>query len=286
MLQTMRAAGKLRDYPGMDATSLDSLDDPHRQLGRFLRARREALPPASGAPGPVRRRTPGWRREEVASHAGISTTWYTWLEQGRDIALSGAALARLAQVLQLAPAERAYLFELARRRDPAAAVAAPTAPPALQRMVEAMPMPAYLLDRAWRRCAWSPAAAELFAPWAASGEPCLLRYVFFDPGARNFIDDWEARANRLVDEFRADTALYPDDAGLVALLAELRAASPVFAAGWERYGVLAREGGSRRFHHPKWGCVQYEQATLLPVAGAGHKLVLLMLGGDAAPGGR
>lgn len=278
----MHTAGKLRDYPGMEATSLEPLDDPHRQLGRFLRARREALPPAAGAVlGAARRRTPGWRREEVAEQAGISTTWYTWLEQGRDIALSGAALARLAQVLRLSPAERAYLFELARRRDPAPVAAAPRTPPVLQRMVEAMPMPAYLLDRAWRRCAWNPAAAELFAPWAASGEPCLLRYVFLDPGAPDFIDDWEARAHRLVDEFRADTALYPDDAELAALLAELRAASPAFAAGWERYGVLAREGGLRRFHHPHRGLVQYEQATLLPSADAAHKLVLLMPCGDS-----
>ncbi len=258
----------------MRTDSQDAHADPQHQLGRFLRARREALPPAS--PGAPRRRTPGLRREEVAQLAGISTTWYTWLEQGRDIALSGAALARLAQVLQLSPAERGYLFELAQRRDPAPLAPVELGSPVLFRMVEAMPMPAYVLDRAWRRCAWNAAAAELFAPWAASGELCLLRYVFLDPSARDFICDWEARANRLVDEFRADTALYPDDAELAALLAELRVASPAFAAGWERYGVLAREGGRRRFRHPQRGHVAYDQATLLPSADAAHKLVLLM----------
>ena len=236
----------------------------------------------AGGPGSARRRTPGLRREEVAQLAGISTTWYTWLEQGRDIALSGAALARLAQVLKLSPAERGYLFELAQRHDPAPAASDEDEAvlQVLRTMVEAMPMPAYLLDRGWRRCAWNRPAAELFAPWLASGESCLLRYVFLDPGARDFICDWDERANRLVAEFRADTALYPDDAVLATLLAELRQASPVFAAGWERYGVLAREGGRRTFNHPQLGYLRYNQVTLLPSTASAHKLVLLQPAND------
>jgi transcriptional regulator with XRE-family HTH domain len=83
-------------------------DDQRRQLGAFLRARREALNPGgTGLASHGRRRTSGLRPEEVAVLSGISTTWYTWLEQAREIALSAAALARLADALRLTPAERA-----------------------------------------------------------------------------------------------------------------------------------------------------------------------------------
>src|SRR5215468_8695787 len=93
---------------------------PALSLSAFLRALRERQSPADfGLAAGPRRRTPGLRREEVAQLCGLSATWYTWIEQGRDVAASPAALGRLAQVLQLSPAERAYLFELAGRRDPA-----------------------------------------------------------------------------------------------------------------------------------------------------------------------
>ncbi|MFC4525864.1 helix-turn-helix domain-containing protein [Dyella halodurans] len=263
----------------MNASSFDAANDPRHLLGRFLRARREAAPADAGAmKGFGRRRTPGLRREEVAQRAGISTTWYTWLEQGRDIALSPSALARLADALSLSAAERAYLFELARRRDPVRTPfeGASSLAPEWQQAVAAMPMPAYLLDRMWCLRAWNDAAAELFAPWLASGEACLLRYVFLHASARELICDWEERAHRLVAEFRADTALYPDDSGLIGLVAELQRESRPFQQFWNQHDVLAREGGSRRFHHPRLGRVERTQVTLLPSSLPDHKLVLLL----------
>lgn len=251
--------------------------DPRHLLGRFLRARREAMP-APEKTGASRRRTPGLRREEVAERAAISTTWYTWLEQGREISLSAQALARLANVLALTTAERSYLFELARRHDPS--------PPAghdeddlhaaLVAAVQTMPVPAYLLDRCWRMEACNAAAAELFAPWLASGETCLLRFVFLAPEARGFIDDWETRAARLVAELHADTASYPDDPGLTGLVADLLQASAAFARYWARHDVLAREGGRRVFHHPQHGRRVHDQLTLVPAGVTDRKLVLLM----------
>ena len=84
-----------------------------RELGDFIRAQRERMALDAGAIAARRRRTPGLRREEVAQLAGLSTTWYTWIEQGREVSVSPAALARLAKTLQLSPAERIYLFDLA-----------------------------------------------------------------------------------------------------------------------------------------------------------------------------
>ena len=240
------------------------------------RARREALPPE---PAAGRRRTPGLRREEVAQICGMSTTWYTWLEQGRDIALSAAALSRLAQGLRLSPAERAYLFELTRRRDPAPPTpeeAARDVPAELLAVLRATVAPAYLLDRHWQARGWNDAALHLFAPWLGSGEACLLRFVFLDPAARGFIVDWPNRARRLLAEFRADTAHDPDDAAMRALVAELQAKSRVFARLWHDHAVLAREGGTRLFNHPTDGRLRYEQITLVPAAQPDHKLVMLL----------
>ncbi len=95
-----------------------SLSGP-KALGAFLRAQREMLAPEKvGLPAAGRRRTSGLRREELAQLSSISTTWYTWIEQGREVSVSPAALSRLAQALQLAPAARDYLFNLANVKDP------------------------------------------------------------------------------------------------------------------------------------------------------------------------
>lgn len=257
--------------------------DQRRLLGAFLRRHREALTPeAAGLPTNPRGRrcTPGLRREEVAQLSGLSTTWYSWVEQGRDIALSAAALARLAEALRLTAAERAYLFELARRRDPsppAAAVAPPAAaPPGLVAALRATAAPAYLLDRLWHARAWNDAAGHLFAPWLGSGEACLLRYVFLHPTARDFICDWEDRAQRLLAEFRADTAHTPEDPAMRELVRDLLQRSPSFVRFWNTHAVLAREGGLRMFNHPRDGVLRYEQVTLIPAAQADHKLVMLL----------
>ena len=246
-----------------------------RLLGGFVRSRREALPPASGG----RRRTPGLRREEVALSCGISTAWYSWIEQGRDIALSPHALARLAEALRLSAAERAYLFELALQRDPAAPAGAPdpeAVPAELAAAVRAIAAPAYLLDRLWRARAWNAGAGRLFAPWLDGPDPCLIAFVFRDPAARAFIVDWEERARRVIAEFRADTARAPEDPALAALVAGLRAGSADFARLWDAHAVALREGGARHFRHPEDGLLAYEQLTLLPTAHPDHKIVMLL----------
>lgn len=255
--------------------------DQRRLLGAFLRIHREVTAPALvGLPVPpgARRRTPGLRREEVAQLAGLSTTWYTWLEQGRDIALSAAALARLADALHLSPPERAYVFELTRRRDPSPPAAAgdPAIPAGLLGVMEATPIPAYLLDRLWHVRGCNAAARHLFAPWLESGEGCLLRYVFLHPGARDFIDGWDNRARRLLAEFRADTAPMSDDPAVQALVQDLQRASPAFARFWNNHVVLAREGGERLFNHPRDGRLRYQQTTLIPATCPDHKLVMLL----------
>src|SRR5690606_28317601 len=125
---------------------------PARQeLGAFLRSHRERLTPqALGLEPGARRRTPGLRREEIAQLGGVSATWYTWIEQGRDVGVSAAALVRLARAMRLTPIERAYLFELSGKRDPEGAPEhRPTIPADLVAIVEAIATPSYVLDRGW-----------------------------------------------------------------------------------------------------------------------------------------
>ncbi|CAO3422665.1 helix-turn-helix transcriptional regulator [Azospirillum endophyticum] len=260
----------------------DPSTDRRRLLGAFLRRHRERLTPAEAglSGGSSRRRTPGLRREELAHLCGISPTWYSWLEQGRDVSVSPSALARLADALHLTAAERAYLFEMTRKRDPDAQSAGSTdrPPPSLLAALAAMTAPAYLLDRLWTAVGWNPPAERLFGGWLGQGGPerNLLRYVFLDPAARGFILDWENRARRPLAEFRADTASHPDDPTVQALLAGLRRESPDFVRLWDDHGVLEREGGLRRFDHPLDGLLTLEQLTLRPGGRSGHTLVMLL----------
>src|SRR6185312_4468119 len=146
------------------------------ELGEFLRSHRARLTPGElGLEPGMRRRTPGLRREEVAQLAGVSATWYTWIEQGRDVSVSSSALTRLARVMRLTVAERAYLFDLAGRRDPDAPPDSPLGELNLTAIVDAITTPAYVLDRAWNALAWNKAAARLFVGWLdGSGNHNLL----------------------------------------------------------------------------------------------------------------
>jgi transcriptional regulator with XRE-family HTH domain len=262
--------------------------DPHpgnRLLGEFIRLHRNRLSPAAaGLPATGRRRAPGLRREELAALCGISATWITWLEQGREVAASTKTLERLAQALQLTAAERAYLFELARRRDPAEPLAATNAVSAVLRSVQAIDSPAYVLNQRWDVVAGNARAADLFLQWLApspgqstgNAPPNLLRFLFLNPQARMLIEDWPLRSQRLVAEFRADCGHRLQTEPVRELIEVLRAQSPEFAALWKLNDVQQREGGERRFHHPQHGRLVYEQLTLRAALQPEYKLVMLL----------
>lgn len=250
--------------------------DQRRLLGAFLRTHRERLAPqAAGLVAGPRRRTPGLRREEAAQLAGVSATWYTWLEQGRDVSASPEALGRVATSLRLTRAERAYLFELAGRRDPAAPATAADAPPGLAEATARFDGPAYGLDRCWNAVCWNSAAERLFEGWLRGPERNLVRWVFRDPAARRLIVDWQDRARRLLAEFRADFSRSLSDPQMRRLVETLRAEDATFARFWDEQAVLAREGGLRRFDHAQDGSLAFEQYTFQPADRPDCKLVLL-----------
>jgi transcriptional regulator with XRE-family HTH domain len=266
-------------------------DERRRRLGAFLRAQRERLAPeATGLPATRRRRTPGLRREELASLADMSATWYTRIEQGRAVSMSPAAAGRLAEALNLGHVARRHLFELAGLAETGRSGGGTDAPSAeLAASVKVIHAPAYVLDARWTARAWNEAAAALFCDWLGGPDQNLLRYVFLNPSARRFVAGWEARARRLLAEFRADTAGRADEATLTALIQELRAGCASFGRWWDEQQVMGREGGERAFTLADGRVVRLHQLTLTPASDPGFKLVVLLedvardvVGADAA----
>jgi transcriptional regulator with XRE-family HTH domain len=255
--------------------------DQRRELGEFIRSHRERLTPAAiGLAAGSRRRTPGLRREEMAQLCGLSATWYTWIEQGRDVSVSPTALARLARALHLGRAERAYLFELAGKRDPDhGAGETDHLPPVALSCIKAMACPAYILDRSWKARTWNAQAQRLFVGWLdQAGERNLLRFIFLRPRARSLICDWETRARRVAAEFRAACSAHLNDPALRSLIEELHQDSSDFARFWDQLGVLEREGGERTFNHPIEGFLRYEQVTFTLAGFPDLKLTMLVEG--------
>jgi transcriptional regulator with XRE-family HTH domain len=271
------------------ATPIMTLTVSERQLlANFLRTRRERLSPAVyGYEGP-RRRTPGLRREEVAQIAGISTTWYTWLEQGREIHTSAQVLERIAFALRLEPHETRYLFTLAKLTPEAGT--APHAPPTNLGMSSAITpairylldhqgnCPAYVLGRYWDFLAWNTAADSLFGGLGdlPEAQQHMIGYVFLRAATRLLLPDWEARAQAITAEFRADCSQYAADPYFVQLVKRYREASPEFERMWEQHDVRPRTGGRRTFNHPKVGALTLEQVTLMVSNAPDIKVVILL----------
>src|ERR1700677_2225426 len=188
------------------------------ELRAFLRSRRARVSPADvGLPDDgARRRTPGLRREELAALAGVGVSWYTWLEQGRDIHPSPEVLAALARALRLDTAERATLFALARTELPLpeGSGAAPGEDPddgraLLASLVKGLhPTPAYLLGPMTRILAWNGAAAALLGSPAhiAEEQRSLLRMLLVDPGEARDNDGRRGTARNMVARFRSEYA--------------------------------------------------------------------------------
>jgi transcriptional regulator with XRE-family HTH domain len=268
-------------------SSADGATLRRRALGDFVRnARARITPQMAGLPAGLRRRTPGLRREEVAQLCGISVTWYTWIEQGREVSVSPSVWARIAGVLQLGRAERAYLFELAECADPHHPREAPVGVSGLlSNCVDVIGAPAYVLDRAWNVMARNAAMQELFDDWpAVDPSPNLLRYIFLDPAARTLVVDWEQRARRVVAEFRADAGAHLDESDVRMLVDTLLRDSPAFAYWWTRHAVVEREGGLREFHHPGKGLLRFEQVTFRLATHADLKLIMLLPSGSGPDG--
>jgi transcriptional regulator with XRE-family HTH domain len=208
-------------------------------LPSFLRDRRERLAPETSE----RRRTPGLRREEVAARAGVSVTWYTWLEQGRGGIPSNDVLERIARALELDDANREVLFLLAHDRPPPRRLAPPAAvTPSLQRVLDNVSVPAFVKTPTYQVVAWNRAAVAVFSDYAAAPERDrnLLRRVF-QPGAATKVGNVENVRRTCLASFRVDIARAGPSDEATALIEELMQTSRDFRRLWDegRFGCTA-----------------------------------------------
>jgi transcriptional regulator with XRE-family HTH domain len=251
------------------------------ELRAFLRSRRARLSPADvGLPddGGPRRRTPGLRREELAALAGVGVSWYTWLEQGRDIHPSPEVLDALARALRLDGAERATLFALARTELPL-----PDGSPAdedralLVSLVEGLhPNPAYLLGPMTRILAWNPAASALFgSPDHLPPERrALLWLLLVDPGPARSSPGRDATARNMVARFRSEYAQHAGEPEYEAFIADLREHSPRFVEWWEEHEVTDKQRGTKTLEHPELGTLRLHHAQTVPTGAPDLRLTV------------
>ncbi|GAA2501254.1 helix-turn-helix transcriptional regulator [Winogradskya humida] len=231
------------------------------ELGTFLRSRRERVNPAdAGLPVTGRRRTPGLRREELALLAGISATWLTYLEQGRDVRPSGQVLDALARALRLTSAEQEHLRRLAGGGVPLGQDAAEEAAPEVAGVPALLGAnPAYVTGICYDVLASNAAAAELFRGMTSGGN--VVRWMFTEPAAREVLVDWELEASTILARLRAIAGRHPGHPRVTRLVAELTAASPEARQWWPQYDIQFSRAGSKRLRHPRLGEITVSHAA-------------------------
>lgn len=219
-------------------------------------------------PAGGRRRTPGLRREEVAIAAGVSTTWYTYLEQGRDIQVSSSILASLARVLQLSEDERVHLYALANLPQPVkSSPLEDTAQRTYQQVLDELgTIPAVLTGRTYDVLAWNAAATAVFGDFGQlpSGERNMLWLLFAEQPASqqfNVFTDREQYAQEVLEAFRGRVNRYLDDPDLLAFVERLKQASPAFRARWAEHNVRATCSSKKALQHPLVGHLAFEAVT-------------------------
>jgi transcriptional regulator with XRE-family HTH domain len=228
------------------------------ELANFLRTRRERVSPGEvGLPAGRRRRTAGLRREEVAELAGISSTWYTWLEQARQIKVSSATMENIGRALRLNREETVYLFELAQLPFPDTRdIAGKDVAEQLIEIAETLKeSPAYVVGPRYDLLGWNQMAdIALGLGRFSDKQPNLMRYVFTDEYYRQLWTNWEEDALELLAMMRADYKQnVSDQTAYEKLIADLSQSSPEFSQGWYRHSVARRSGWIRRMNHPLVG---------------------------------
>lgn len=241
-----------------------------RELGALLRARREQIVRAErGLPPVGRSRTTGLRREEVAFLSGVSVTWYTWLEQGRDIQPSRQVLSALARPLGLSAAEHAYVLSLVgySPRETSPEPQTPDAPGDVQRLLDSLHgSPAFAITRNWSIVGWNAAYSALYPNIAAATPPDrnLLWLVFTDPFVRQLLPDWDLDSRRFLAEFRTEVGPHLGESAVTAVVDRLHATSEAFRAGWSSHDIEGFSSRERIFQHPLGKGLRLEQHRLTP----------------------
>lgn len=232
---------------------------PRAELGEFLKKKRLGLHQADygiAREGKGIRRTKGLRREDIAHLTHVSLSWYTWLEQGKDIRVSVEFLSRLSDILRLAPAEHRYLLRLC--GQPTHAVgkfqATPEIGEHLIRLLETIRGAAFVINMRWDVLAANRYAEALFGIKLADqrDRPNVLELMFFDEAHMALMPDWERDAQKAVAKFRLDTS-ESESPEMSAMVTKLREDSAAFDRLWRESGVAERSEETRTLLHPRVG---------------------------------
>ncbi len=248
-----------------------AMQDRNLELADFLRrARTQSDPARAGLPADGRvRRVQGLRREEVAFLAGVSTDYYTRLEQGRRIVPSQSVVDAIGRALGLDGAGRAHLADLI---GAAAGTSRPRirpvqrVRPALYQLLDALEgVPVLVLGRRADVLAQNRMGKALFTDFERfpASERNYARWMLLDPEAQSLFVDWEEQAAAAVQNLRLEAGNDPDDRGTAELIAELRDRSADFGRWWDEHRVHQRTHGSKRLRHPLVGDLTVEFETLV-----------------------
>lgn len=240
-----------------------SEDFRYKELADFLKTRRAKISPSDvGLSSDSRRRTPGLRREEVAQLAGIGLTWYTWLEQGRNIHVSNQVIESLSRVLMLDKQERVHLYRLADQPLPQEVPEGLNAvSPILQHVLDSLTLcPSFIADQHWNVLAWNKAASFILGDFTKmSGiHRNVVWGMFTEEYYKRLYLHWDLHARSLLGRFRSSCGKYIEDHWFIKLIEDLKAISPEFSMWWPLHDISDDSGVYKQFNHPVAGNLEFE----------------------------
>jgi transcriptional regulator with XRE-family HTH domain len=259
-----------------------------QELADFLKTRRSRLSAKDvGLPPGARRRTPGLRREEVAELAGISPTWYTWLEQARPVSVSPGTAKKICNALKLNASERRYLFELFEHPELIEYDADPLrVDDSFLEMLNSQNRPTYALNNRWDVVAWNRQADAIFRFSDVEREqdgvpPNLVRMTFLDKRIIEMSPRWEEDARELLARFRIDYSQHVErDEPVEQMVRTLEKESKNFRQWWQEHDVINPSGWMRTFSFDGIGAVTFRTELFQRPSTPFPRLVTYML----APG--
>ena len=253
------------------------------ELAAFLRSRRERISPEqAGLPPGTRRRTPGLRREEVAQLAGVGVTWYTWLEQGRQINASTQVLSAVARTFRLDPAEQEHLFRLADIPDAASPAGAGGAgceqvPAEVKHILDSLvPLPASVLNERFDLLAWNAGYAALW-PTVIGAQPCernVLWLTFLHAECCHPYVNRDEQLSTLVAQLRGAYGRHLGEPAWTGFVRQLQARSPHFARLWAEQHVASQATYVKIFRHPAHERLAMTTTSLAVLAVPGTRVVV------------
>ncbi len=231
----------------------------YTELGEFLKARRNKIKPEHiGISVGTRRRTPGLRREEVAQLAGIGITWYTWLEQGREINVSDAILDSLSRVFMLTKEERSHLYALANKSLSMQVEPHQTVNDSVLNFFAKFDLlycPAFITDGYWNLVKWNKYAAFVFGDFSQlpTNEQNTIHLMFCNQDYMSLFEYWEYHAKEMLARFHATFAKHNDDPWFIRFIEEMKSKSDSFASWWALHDVNSMTNIVKEVKHPAVG---------------------------------